>query len=231
MCGVFARHPCFPTVCGVFGRHPCYPDYWIGQDLRLTIESVSTGERRPAATTTIGPTPRTHKLDTLRAMFDALRACWIPPAKDEARAGMQMSVRFAFKRSGEIIATPRVTYVSPGAPPEARETYLHAISAALERCTPLPFSRRVGRGGGGSADRDPLCRQPGPAMMNSVRACGGGAGARRVGDRRGRATVPAAAQYAQRPRGRAAGMLGSAAARSVARRHAGHGPDELPAQR
>ena len=66
-------------------------------------------------------------------MFDALRACWIPPAKDEARAGMQMSVRFAFRRSGEIIATPRVTYVSPGAPPEARETYFHAISAALER--------------------------------------------------------------------------------------------------
>ena len=27
---------------------------------------------------------------------------------------MQMSVRFAFKRSGEIIATPRVTYIEPG---------------------------------------------------------------------------------------------------------------------
>jgi hypothetical protein len=77
-------------------------------------------------------------------MFDALRACWIPPAKDEARAGMQMSVRFAFRRSGEIIATPRVTYVSPGAPPEARETYLYAINAALERCTPLPFSQGLG---------------------------------------------------------------------------------------
>ena len=47
MCSVFARHPCFPTVCGVFGRQPCYPDYWIGQDLRLTIESVSTVERPP----------------------------------------------------------------------------------------------------------------------------------------------------------------------------------------
>ena len=84
------------------------------------------------------------ELDTLRAMFDALRTCWIPPARDEARAGMQMSVRFAFRRSGEIIATPRVTYVSPSAPPEARETYLHAINAALERCTPLPFSQGLG---------------------------------------------------------------------------------------
>jgi hypothetical protein len=144
MCGVFARHPCFPTVCGAFGRLPCYPDYWIGQDLRLTIESVSTVERPPDGDDPGRFDASDHKLDTLRAMFDALRACWIPPAKDEARAGMQMSVRFAFKRSGEIIATPRVTYVSPGAPPEARETYLNAINAALERCTPLPFSQGLG---------------------------------------------------------------------------------------
>ena len=144
MCGVFARHPCFPTVCGVFGRHPCYPDYWIGQDLRLTIESVSTVERPPDGDDHGRSDASDHKLDTLRAMFDALRACWIPPAKDEARAGMQMSVRFAFRRSGEIIAMPRVTYVSPGAPPEARETYLYAINAALERCTPLPFSQGLG---------------------------------------------------------------------------------------
>ena len=144
MCGVFARHPCFPTVCGVFGRHPCYPDYWFGQDLRLTILSVSTDAQAAGNRDQDRSDASDHKLDTLRAMFDALRACWIPPAKDEARAGTQMSVRFAFKRSGEIIATPRVTYVSPGAPPEARETYLYAINAALERCTPLPFSQGLG---------------------------------------------------------------------------------------
>jgi hypothetical protein len=143
-CGVFARHPCFSSVCGVFGRYPCYPDYWIGQDLRLTIESASTVEPAAASGDSGRSDGADHKLDTLRAMFAALRACWIPPAKDEARAGMQMSVRFAFKRSGEIIATPRVTYVSPGASPETRETYLHAINAALERCTPLPFTEGLG---------------------------------------------------------------------------------------
>ena len=77
-------------------------------------------------------------------MFDALRACWVPPREGRGPPGMQMSVRFAFKRSGEIIATPRVTYVSPGAPPETRDVYLHAISAALERCTPLHFSEGLG---------------------------------------------------------------------------------------
>jgi hypothetical protein len=51
-----------------------------------------------------------------------------------------MTVRFAFKRSGEIIAAPRVTYVSSGVGPETREIYLNAITAALARCTPLQFT-------------------------------------------------------------------------------------------
>ena len=46
--------------------------------------------------------------------------------------------------NGDIIATPRVTYVREGAAPETREAYLHAITAALERCTPLHFSEGLG---------------------------------------------------------------------------------------
>src|SRR5262245_6500683 len=83
------------------------------------------------------PEPRLH---SIRDMFAALRACWTPPDQDAARSGMQMSVRFAFKRNGEIIAPPRVTYTSPDASPNVRETYHHAIMTALERCTPLDFS-------------------------------------------------------------------------------------------
>jgi hypothetical protein len=144
-CSVFARHPCFPAGCGGFASRYCvtYSDYWFGQDLRLTIESASAGDA-PTSEAPAQDASGEHKLDTLHAMFDALRACWIPPVKEEARPGMQMSVRFAFRRSGDIIATPRVTYVSHGASPEIREVYLHAISAALERCTPLHFSAGLG---------------------------------------------------------------------------------------
>ncbi len=85
---------------------------------------------------------------------------------------MQMSVRFAFKRSGEIIATPRVTYASPDAPPEAREIYHDAITAALARCTPLPFSAGLGRRGRRPADRHPLRRQSGPAVTRCVQIIG-----------------------------------------------------------
>jgi hypothetical protein len=57
---------------------------------------------------------------------------------------MQMAVRFSFKRTGEIIGTPRVTYTSPDAPQETRDTYHNAVTASLERCTPMQFSRGLG---------------------------------------------------------------------------------------
>jgi hypothetical protein len=140
----------------VFQRRPCIPEiqYPIGQDLRLTIES--TAQEQPpkdgGEVATAGGdgsdgaqgSPPEHKLNTIMDMYGALRACWVPPAQDEARPGMQMSVRFSFKRTGEIIATPRVTYTSPGAPPAAKETYHNAITHALERCTPMPFSAGLG---------------------------------------------------------------------------------------
>ena len=57
---------------------------------------------------------------------------------------MQMSVRLSFKRSGEMIGPPRVTYTSPDAPSETRTVYHDAITASLDRCTPLPFSAGLG---------------------------------------------------------------------------------------
>ncbi len=55
-----------------------------------------------------------------------------------------MSVRFSFKRTGEPVAAPRVTYTSNEADPETRRIYGRAIDAALERCTPMPFSKEMG---------------------------------------------------------------------------------------
>ena len=55
-----------------------------------------------------------------------------------------MSVRLSFKRSGEIMGTPRVTYTSPKASGEAKERYHRAINEALERCTPMHFTAGLG---------------------------------------------------------------------------------------
>jgi hypothetical protein len=154
-CSVLSGRPCHPSFCGVFHRGPCMPYYLpqLGEDLRLTI--VSTDDNRPPPDNTAAAakgdqpdgenaTAADRPLDSIRDMFAALRACWVPPPKDEARHGMEYTIRLAFKRDGDIVAPPRVTYASHDAPAEVRDVYRDAINAALKRCTPLHFSDGMG---------------------------------------------------------------------------------------
>jgi hypothetical protein len=152
-CSVLSGRPCHPSFCGVFHRGPCFPDYLpaLGEDLRVTI--ISTDDNgtisQPsgnagAVNADTGAGANNHTVDSIMAMFAALRACWVPPPKDRARRGMQYTIRFAFKRDGEIIAPPWRTYSSHDAPADVREVYGAAIDAALKRCTPLPFSKGMG---------------------------------------------------------------------------------------
>jgi hypothetical protein len=145
VCSVFDKRPCAPTVCPLHQRRPCIPeiDYPIGQDLRLTIESPPA-EGVAQLILQQNDSSDDHKLNTLSAMFAALRGCWVPPPAAEARHGMQMSVRLSFKRTGELIGEPRVTFTSPNTPPEVRDAYHQSIIAALERCTPMPFTTGLG---------------------------------------------------------------------------------------
>jgi hypothetical protein len=132
-------HP-YHSVCSVFRHGPCFPYYWppIGQDLRLTI--VSNDENASQMEHGEVVEADEHPLDSIRDMFAALRACWVPPPKEEARHGMEYTIRFAFKRDGTVIAPPRMTYSSHEVSAETREVYRDAIDAALKRCIPLHFS-------------------------------------------------------------------------------------------
>jgi hypothetical protein len=85
-----------------------------------------------------------HDLDTIGDLFAALRSCWSPPPADTARAGMQMSVMFSFRKSGTPIAPPRLTFATPGASADIRDTYLKAIDSSLDGCTPLTFTKGLG---------------------------------------------------------------------------------------
>jgi hypothetical protein len=163
-CSVFGRHPCAPapSLCGPFSHgRPCLPYNLppLSEDLRLTIVSTddSDAAAKAAAANAAAPEPNRNgdkdekdagtesgALNTISAMFAALRACWVPPPRDEAFRGMQYTVRFALKRDGEMIAPPRVTYASHEATKEVRDIYRDAVNAALARCVPLHFTKGMG---------------------------------------------------------------------------------------
>ena len=98
------------------------------------------GEAKPGA-------PRhLPQLNTLRDVAIALEICWEanepPPA--EARPGMNVTVMLTFTRSGELLGEPRFTYITPEATPETKARYQRAVAAAIDACTPLPFSPGLG---------------------------------------------------------------------------------------
>ena len=107
---------------------------WIGQDLQVTVES------NPQQRYTMP----SGDLNTLKDLFAALKACWTPPQPGAARKGMEMSVRLSFKRNGEPVAAPRMTYSSHDAPDEARKTYRDSVDAALQGCEPLKLTAGLG---------------------------------------------------------------------------------------
>src|SRR6478672_4032241 len=139
-CSVLDGRPCTPYFCSVFNHGPCIPeiDYPINENLQVTVQSVPS---RDDAAKYQKPD---HDLDTIGDLFAALRSCWTPPPADTAREGMQMSVLFSFKRSGEMIAAPRMTYATAGVSADTRATYLKAINASLDACEPLKFSDGLG---------------------------------------------------------------------------------------
>jgi hypothetical protein len=139
-CSVLDGQPCTPSFCSVFNHGPCIPeiDYPYGENLQLTVDSVPSREdaakyQKP-----------NHDLDTIGDLFSALRSCWSPPPADSAHQGMQMTVRFSFKRSGEIIGTPRLTFATAGVTADTRAAYLKAIDASLAGCGPLKFTGGLG---------------------------------------------------------------------------------------
>jgi hypothetical protein len=139
-CSVLSGEPCTPSFCSVFNRGPCIPEiyYPYGENLQLTIDSV------PSHDDAAKYQKPDHDLNTIGDLFATLRSCWSPPPPTSAREGMQMSVRFSFKRSGEMIGAPRMTYATAGAPADVRAAYLKAINASLDACVPLKFTGDLG---------------------------------------------------------------------------------------
>ena len=139
-CSVLRGRPCTPSFCSVLSHGPCIPEieYPYGENLQLTIDTVPPDDEKARY---VRPD---HDLDSIGDLFAELRSCWSPPPADDAREGMQMSVLFSFKRSGEIIAAPRVTYSTRDVPQQTRDLYRKAITTSLDACMPLKFTGGLG---------------------------------------------------------------------------------------
>jgi hypothetical protein len=139
-CSVLSGRPCTPYFCSVFNHGPCIPeiDYPYGENLQLTVQTV------PPHDDAAKYQKPDHDLNTIGDLFAALRSCWTPPPAEAAREGMQMTVRFSFKRDGAMIGAPRMTFATEGAPADVRATYLKAINASLDACEPLKFTGDLG---------------------------------------------------------------------------------------
>lgn len=139
-CSVLDAGPCTPSFCSVFNNGPCIPEmnYPYGENLQVTVLSV------PAKDDAAKYQKPDHDLDTIGDLFAMLRSCWSPPPDDGAKAGMQMAVKFSFKKSGDMISAPRMTFATPGVSADLRNNYLKAISASLGSCAPLHFTNGLG---------------------------------------------------------------------------------------
>ena len=127
------------VTCNLYGpTDTCDPYllYPFGEDLRLTVQSRGAGEHRMPKDD--------ERLNTLKHLFAALRACWTPPPIENARPGMEVSIRLSFDRGGNILGEPRFTYTTRDVTPDQRNTYRRAVVDSLNRCTPLPLSPGLG---------------------------------------------------------------------------------------
>jgi hypothetical protein len=84
------------------------------------------------------------RLNTIKDMGAALQACWVPPPIDQSRPGMQITVQMSFKRNGELLGQPRITFESAGASDDERLAYRLTVAEMLKRCSPLPFTDALG---------------------------------------------------------------------------------------
>src|SRR6266853_5341467 len=134
---VFRRHPFTPYSCGVFSRPGCTPEllFPLNQVPVLRVQ----GHAGPPE-----PLDRDRPVDRINELGPLLSKCLELPPDDEAQVGMQLSLKLAFKRDGELLADPRFTYTTHDIPEKVKAAYQAAALDMLKHCTPLPITDKFG---------------------------------------------------------------------------------------
>ncbi len=80
-------------------------------------------------------------VNTLREMGAALWSCWSPPPNTQ---NFQVTIQFSFKRNGEVLGKPRITYSTFNGSEEERRIIMGLILASLDACTPVNVTPALG---------------------------------------------------------------------------------------
>jgi hypothetical protein len=195
-CSVLSRHPCTPGFGSVLSRHPYTPGFCgVYSGPNCIPEPLPPLNQVPVLKVEghVGPTEpldRDHPADRIDELGELLSKCLELPADEEARGGMRVTLKLAFKRDGELIAAPRFTYTTHEATPDAKAAYRQAALDMLKRCAPLPITAGLGAAIAGrpfvvaitdtrNAQKDEERQQPQDKREPpaSVGAGGGGGGA------------------------------------------------------
>lgn len=83
------------------------------------------------------------RLDRIRDIFPAIRACWRMPAA-QGPSGSELTLRLSFKRAGALIGPPRITYSRLRGDREGRRLFVNSVFAAVDNCLPLNFTEPFG---------------------------------------------------------------------------------------
>src|SRR5579864_6635713 len=134
---VLSHHPYTPGFCGVYSGPNCTPDivYPLNEVPVLKVK----GHVGPSE-----PLDRDRPADRIDELGPLLSQCLELPPEGEAREGMRVTLKLAFKRDGELIAAPRFTYTTHEAAQDVEAAYRQAARDMLKRCAPLPITDGLG---------------------------------------------------------------------------------------
>jgi len=80
-------------------------------------------------------------VNTIAAMFDAIYACWQPPA---GASGLSLTLSFSLRRNGTLIGKPRATFSRLGPDDNLNKAFVASVLQALDKALPMPFTDSMG---------------------------------------------------------------------------------------
>lgn len=114
----------------------------FGRRHRLVLAFLGICLMAPSANAGDRPCDSREPVNTLTQLWDALYACWQPPAGSD---GLEITLVFSVRRNGTIIGKPRVTWTKlAGADIALQKSFVGSVLAALDKSLPLPLTDSMG---------------------------------------------------------------------------------------